>query len=410
MARLTFGILTPKMDMPITDLNRLITDGKMRSDYLFPDTSFITTRLQERFWLLRSSAVLTFPEMTVAELSGWLRSPIHNEYLHNWLPRALDKCRTEPYVDGPLHQSHVLGLVGGLLHPFNVAILRYREMQQYGFEYYVNRLSVRKRLGIRVGRNLQAAIGRPPTESEVKKWVHENHHPRAATLAAKGWTDKGKRNYTADEEIVVSAFINAIMTGRTTTILTWDNDVFEQFAKMAEVITSDYMCWRFGLVHHANPTENPLYSLNLTTTEMQNLGLRGTTVEHLIIPEEEAERMPPTEFTPVHCFCVLVGNTCYEPKVSIAGYCLEREMEYLLRTKAATGGKNSEHFGNRNIQIGHDAKDGTRRLFFALGEEVMIDYEGITISQIDLTHTLRDKVAIVEKFWLTPALVQLRRM
>ena len=46
-------------------------------------------------------------------------------------------------------------------------------------------------------------------------------------IAFKGWKGQGKRNYLADEELVVSAVITAIMTGESTTILTWDNDLLD---------------------------------------------------------------------------------------------------------------------------------------------------------------------------------------
>ncbi|MEZ6090307.1 MAG: hypothetical protein R3C05_20220 [Pirellulaceae bacterium] len=117
---------------------------------------------------------------------------------------------------------------------------------------YVNVLSIRKRLGIRVARELSAKLNRIPTENEMRRELQRQSDERVAPLAFKGWKDQSKRNFSADEELVVSAAINAIMSGETTVILTRDTDVFEQFAKLMEILTSNYMCYRFGLVRHFN--------------------------------------------------------------------------------------------------------------------------------------------------------------
>src|SRR5207302_1618673 len=105
------------------------------------------------------------------------------------------------------------------LEPFRVGVLKKGEMMRYGYEYYVNLLSVRKRIGIRVAKQLQTELGGSPTDHEVRNRLNRDYHPRVGPIAFKGWKDKGKRNYMADEEMVVSAVITAIMTGGTTTIL-----------------------------------------------------------------------------------------------------------------------------------------------------------------------------------------------
>ncbi len=78
MPRLSLSVLTPKEDRSIRNVHAIITRGEFPSRFIFPDTSFITTKIQEHFWELGDRITLVFSEMTVGELSGWLHNPICN--------------------------------------------------------------------------------------------------------------------------------------------------------------------------------------------------------------------------------------------------------------------------------------------------------------------------------------------
>jgi hypothetical protein len=400
MTRLSFGVLTPKEDRSIRNLYDLITRGQLTSRFIFPDTSFITTRIQEQFWELGNQRTIAFSEMTVAELSGWLRNPIHNSYLHTWLPRALEECRTSGLKHGPLRLANVLGTVFNRLHPLHVGILSKADMLLYGYDYYVNLLSVRKRVGIRVANELRTELGRDPTDLDVRKRLNRDYHARVVPIAFKGWKDQGKRNYMADEELVVSAVITAIMTGDATMILTWDTDIFEQFTKLVEVVSADYICYRFGLVRYVNPDGVPMRTLPTDAASTTDDGFLGAAVDTIVVSDHDADGLPPYQYTPVHCFCVLVGNNCDDPKISIAGYCLEREMDNLLLTEGETNGKNTSHFPGKNIRSGTMIRDGKIGILFAIGEERMVEYEGLTVSWFDLQRALKGDPPLVRKVWV----------
>jgi hypothetical protein len=85
--------------------------------------------------------------------------------------------------------------------------------------------------------------------------------------------------------------------------------------------------------------------------------------------------------------------------VSIAGYCLEQEMQDLLFTKAATNGKNSEYFGNRNVVIGSNFDSSELSTAFIIGEESYVDFEGISVSQIDVMQSLKSIKSVIELRW-----------
>jgi hypothetical protein len=150
----------------------------------------------------------------------------------------------------------LIGLYGG--------DCRASSFRQYGHDYYVNLLALRKRLGVVAHRDLQAALGREPSDSELKRYLSETLHARDVVLAFKGWKHQGARNYLADEELVVTSVMTAILTGRETVILTRDTDVFEQFVKLVGLMVSDYWCSRFAdFVRHFSGERWPMFPWHL---------------------------------------------------------------------------------------------------------------------------------------------------
>lgn len=389
MSRLSFGVMTAKEDRSIEDLYHLLTTGPISADLIFVDTGFVTTRIHEQFWELFPHQVLCFTEFIVAELSGWTARPIHNSYLHNWLPRAIEECEASDATQGVFRSSRVLASLCNRLTWINVGLTNRNVIEDFGFDYYVNLLSLRKLAGVRVSKELLRELGREPTENEVRNRLNHDLHQRIAPIAFKGWKDRHKRNFLADEELVVSAVLTAILTGETTAILTRDTDVFEQFTKLFELLTNDYACYRFGIVRHFSPKGVPMFPLSISPGAEEPHGFLGTEVEHVVLPRHEVERLPPSTHTPVHCFCVLVGNTCDDPKISIVGVCLEREMDALLEVKSKATGRNTEYFGNKNVIAGVHVQPDRNGILFTLGEELIIDYEGVQQTWYDVQRAMK---------------------
>src|SRR5262249_30451890 len=151
------------------------------------------------------------------------------------------------------------------LLPFTVSVADRTRLLKYGYEYYVNFLSLRKRLGLAVFRELQNLLGRDPTENELKQKLGRDYHPRIAPLAFKGWKDQCKRNSLADEELVVMSVMSAVMGGTPTLIVTRDNDVFDSFTKLVETMHAHYMAYRYAEVHFLNPKGCPMFPMNIST-------------------------------------------------------------------------------------------------------------------------------------------------
>ena len=225
--------------------------------------------------------------------------------------------------DGMFRSAEVLGTIGNDLVPLTVQVTNKECYQLHGYDHYVNRLSLRKRLGLVAFGELQQKFGREPSEPELKQHLHNSYNAGVAPIAFKGWKDRGKRNYLADEELVVAAAFTAIATGQESLILTRDTDIFEQFIKLMHMLLADYACFRFALVHHANPVDAPMFPLAIEGEGRLNPCIDGDEVQQIIISHNDVSRLPPYEYTPVHAYCVLLGNDYIDPKVSIAAFCLE---------------------------------------------------------------------------------------
>jgi len=392
--------MTGKNDVSVQTFAESLIRRTTRGSILIPDTGFVSTTIQPFFWKAAAERSLGFSQATVAELSGWLSDPHHNKYLDSWLPRSLRECEAaELPVQSLFRSTRVMGPVGNVLADFTVAVAERSRFQQFGYDYYVNMLSLRKRLGIAAYSELQDRLGREPSEPELKCHLNNEYHARVSSLAFKGWKDREKRNYLADEELVVTAVMTAVVTGRDTIILTRDTDVFDQFAKLIELLVADYWCHRFADVRYLNPVGCPMYPMKFPPELGEEYGLLGDSFEHVVVPQEEVDALPPYRASRVNAYCFLLGNSCLDPKISEAGVCLEREMGHLLVVKGLTGGKNSKHFGDKNMILGMKADDGKVGVLFILGTESYTEYEGVKVSCNDLRRGLSSDILVIKKYF-----------
>jgi hypothetical protein len=402
MVRLSFGVISPKENRSIRELFNLIECGPLECQSIFPDTSFILKPLPQQFWGVGQGRVIGFPEITVGELSGWLQNPLHNQNVHEWLARSLKEIKDQPVDPDKLgRMTRVLGSVGHELINYTVAVANKQALQKLGYDYYVNMLSLRKRLGIAEAKELAASLSREPTEQEVRNHLNNNFHARIAPLAFKGWKDQGKKNFVADEELVVTAVLTAIAGVQDTLILTWDNDVFDQFTKLAELMASDYTCFRWAEVHALSP-DCPMFPMDIppNVTGPGAEAFSGKQVQQICIATKDVEKLPPSEFTPVQVYCVMVGNNCVDPKISVAAFCFEAEMGRLLEAKTASDGKNTNRFPGRNMHAGTDFSQGNPGTLFLLCEEKHLNYEGVNVSWLDLQHALKCDPLIARKCYI----------
>jgi hypothetical protein len=161
----------------------------------FLDACFITGEEKPpQLWNALLDRRLRITPLVRLELEPWLSTPHRNHYLHDTLSRKIDDF---------------VAVV-----PDEVCDVDYGKAAAY----YVNLLSVRKRMGHEVYVDLERQLGRSPDKRELREAIQKIGADHDLRLMAKGADDLLKPNFFADEELVVTALITALLEAREVTI------------------------------------------------------------------------------------------------------------------------------------------------------------------------------------------------
>lgn len=375
--RLGFGGLTEKLEFSCGALADFFATGCNPNVMLFPDTGFITTKLDERVWHAAGERTVVLIPAVVDEIQGWLANPYQNKFLAGVIRRVLD-LRTNPvhpdeaFLKRAAHR--VLEPADWLPHSFVVNPGVPERLRQHGYQHYVTRLTLRKLVGVRVARDMEAGIGRPVSEQELDRELQRRLGPRNSQIALKGWKDFGKPNYTADEELVVTAVLTAILTGCETVLLSWDRDIQEQFVRLAFMVLGDYHAHLLGEAAADPAAGIPLARQNIPPTAV-NSPFDGDHVHYVALPDSEVGKLPPPEFHPVHVHCYVLGNHQADLKVTPTWFTAETGMRRVLDVVGETG-RTTRRFGDRNIHTGSMDADGEAVSYYVIGRDKMVEFEG----------------------------------
>jgi hypothetical protein len=215
------------------------------------------------------------------------------------------------------------------------------------FLYYVSLLSLRKKVHSLV--KIQIAERRRTDEAAVHEphiWesVQQQFGERGMMLAKKGQARVGSENRFTDEKLVVAALLHGITTGRPVCIITKDEDIQEQFYKLAWLLDTQYRGHLLARIFAEGKREFrtvPMPMASPGTAELfagdDNILLERTTHLQDVLPEF---------YRPVGLNCLLVGEYC-----SHMTFMAEAEMGQLLLSKAATSGLNTDSLGGRNCHV-----------------------------------------------------------
>ncbi len=166
---------------------------------------------------------------------------------------------------------------------------------------------------------------------------------RGQLLARKGDGSKIVGHKYNDEALLIQAVFDAIATGRETTILTYDEDVLEQFYKALWLIDTHYRSMLFADCYARDPlTFGP-------THRMQDTHGEAFEGELLLLrkPSSDLAEVLPPQWTPVPIHCILVKNK----ELSMLSFCADQEIQRLIEVKAQTGGLNTDQLHGRNCHI-----------------------------------------------------------
>ncbi|MEZ6069959.1 MAG: hypothetical protein R3C10_06700 [Pirellulales bacterium] len=178
--------------------------------------------------------------------------------------------------------------------------------------------------------------GGMPCDEDVRVHLQRRFGTRGGALAMKGWVDRGNQNRFADEELVVCSVLTAIKTGREVVVITFDNDIFDQFSKLVHLVSDDYWSMLVAERYAEDPRScapchlpDNLIGFKLPYWEMWDL-------------------IRPGPFT--NAYCILLGNNFQQLRQSFSQINIPLDVARLLRVKAESG-KNTDQLGGRNCRV-----------------------------------------------------------
>jgi hypothetical protein len=131
----------------------------------------------------------------------------------------------------------------------------------------------------------------------------------------------------------------------------------------------------------------------------------GGTIHHVVVPYDEAQQLPPYKPTHVVAYCFLIGNNSYDPKISMASFCLEREMAQLLDAKGKTNGMNTPYFPGRDMYVSMKPDADKLQVMFTLGAHRRVSYEGADTTRLDVLRALNSKPLLLMNYYLETPLI-----
>lgn len=291
------------------------------------DTSFVTAvDWPSAMWDQLLSKEILIPPLVNLELQPWLNDPRKNSYFHAEYNQA---------VKGPHRSIRFL------------APLSLEDPIDRGTMYYIRLLAFRKEMFDYAAARLKTTDGATCTEAEIERLVQQLVQSRGFTIAKKGAADREKPNWLADEATIVRASIEALRSGRETIILSRDNDFIEQFYKLMYMLDTDYR----GMLLAQEYAAQPLNFIEKPVPKLLKDWYHLEAAKLLHMPSVADERVLPKHFKNVMIYVDVLGGEGHQQKLTHLTFAAEKEMLDLVRVKGATGGKNSDIFGEMNFRL-----------------------------------------------------------
>lgn len=322
--RLTYSGFRTPLPFRFEDLADLAYNSALPNHVYFLDTCFVKKEVPQQCWDALLSKTICITSWIDYELREWRRDPRINCSFH----AAYEKGRTgkEPrLLFLPSHNDDP-DIASAISH-------------------YVSLLIFRKDIFRSTRDQLKSDTGQEPSEEQVHKVVQKLVRERGMTIAAKGRADVEKPNFTADEDLVVRAFVFALTTGRDVTILTRDKDLSEQFFKLQYLVDTHYRSFLLADAFANQPLNFRRYDDPNSKFEMQGF----ESIEVYQLPSGMADRVLPDDyqFVNVHIDRIIESGT--DLFHSAFGFSAETQMAEMLRVKGRTNGLNTEAIGGKNL-------------------------------------------------------------
>jgi hypothetical protein len=377
IGRLTFLGVSPKLDLPIDELVKMIRVSSLGDAIFFLDTNVLTTKLEASVWSALCSRHMFITPGVFKELLPWLKKPFCNPAIRDSVVGAL---RGQVGLEGKDQGSSL---------PRIEVLLVDDEHRRHAYGYYLNLLALRKAMGPLAVAVLTKRLGRVPTHDELVAELQSRLGERGLHMALKGIEANSSPNKLADEELVVLAVLTAILRGSEVFILTRDQDVLEQYFKLTCHVKEHYRAMLVAEKYANDPGAMDFREVHPTSDELQTSPFEGPSILRLRTTDADFNPLGP-KYHFVNIYCILFGGEAPNLKATFANFGAETEIAQTLRIKASTGGLSTDRLGGRNCIIETSSLAPHKHgVIVTIGKEKMVTMgDGVQFIYSDLHNTL----------------------
>jgi hypothetical protein len=251
--------------------------------------------------------------------------------------------------------------------------------------YYMALLIARKLLWGFVSDQFLEERGSQPTDAEVEGTIRRCFGERGYQRAKKGRETLGSATFAADEQLVLYAFLHALLFGTETVILSGDKDIEDQFYKMQWLLDTHYRSMLFAEKWAKGEIDLPSQSLDIAGGLSR--AFQGNDAIVVTGRSANLHEVLPERFTPSILYNWLVTGPAENLRMYPISLCLEQEMRRVLWMKAKTGGSNTDAMNGRNCHVWQ------KPLSFPGGcvvfaQDILCTGGGVVVPVLDWQHAL----------------------
>ena len=275
---------------------------------------------------------LTFTEGVWKELSDWRNNPFYNSELVSVLEEARTRRNSRILFD----ENGQWGSPCGVFR-----------------NHYVNLLSERKRRAKALVDESVQKLGVRPSDNDLNRIFQQAGIERDFHIFRKGEREiSADGNIFTDEELVATAAMVSLSTGRNTTIFTRDHDVLEQFYVLCGLLSSHYQGTLFAKIW-ANNSALFTHELVPQTAETKHYFdvENGLMVSKPVPPDDFVRWLLPSEFELICMRCILFTGQDEHLAITPLTFVCETPMLELVQAKGNSWGLNTDLLDGRNCHV-----------------------------------------------------------
>lgn len=256
--------------------------------------------------------------------------------------------------------------------------------------YYVNLLAARKNLGYTSRLRFEQEYERAPTKQEIVALSQALGTERDIGLIRKGFECSNIEHFFTDEHLVATAVVDGLAHGSEVVVITRDNDVYEHFVKMVELLDIHYQAMLFADQFALRAEEYMSQPQIRDTDELKYFFAddKGMLVKKPVSNLDEfVPSLLPRRYVSRPLYCLLFGDKGDRLRFTSVTYNAESPMLRLLEVKGRTGGLNTDKLQARNCHVtGFPVGVDDPRRWVIVARDNVKQWERLEIPLLDIRH------------------------